>query len=87
MQNFTPAYTKGWAYVRTILSEPKFLGCMITRFSHPWCSAIRYCNAMNVRARPFHFSFVALFCSCFETIINVIGEHSKYWKSLKIIGE
>ncbi|KAL9971553.1 hypothetical protein ACROYT_G017728 [Oculina patagonica] len=22
--------------------------------------------------------------SCFETIVNVIGEHSKYWKSLKI---
>ncbi|KAJ7369596.1 polyubiquitinated misfolded protein transport [Desmophyllum pertusum] len=25
--------------------------------------------------------------SCFETIVNVIGEHSKYWKSLKIGGE
>ena len=26
MQNFTPAYMKGWTYVRTIFSEPKFLG-------------------------------------------------------------
>ena len=57
MQSFTPAYMKRWTYVRTILSEPKFLGCMITRFSHPWCSAIRYCNAMNVRASfIFHLS-------------------------------
>ena len=28
MQNFTPAYMKGWTYVRTIFSEPKFLGCI-----------------------------------------------------------
>ena len=26
MQYFTPAYMKGWTYVRTIFSEPKFLG-------------------------------------------------------------
>ena len=25
MQNFTPAYKKGWTYVRTIFSEPKFI--------------------------------------------------------------
>ena len=25
--------------VRTILSEPKFLECIITKFSYPWCSA------------------------------------------------
>ena len=25
MTNFTPAFIKGWIYVRTILSEPKFL--------------------------------------------------------------
>ena len=29
MQNFTPAYIKGWTYVRTIFSEPKFIGCII----------------------------------------------------------
>ena len=28
MQNFTPAYMKEWTYIRTIFSEPKFLGCM-----------------------------------------------------------
>ena len=28
MQNFTPAYIKGWTYVRTIFSETKFLGCI-----------------------------------------------------------
>ena len=32
VRNFTPAYMKGWtyrrAYVRMILSEPKFLGCI-----------------------------------------------------------
>ena len=28
MRNFTPTYVKGWTYVRTILSEPKFLGCI-----------------------------------------------------------
>ena len=28
MRNFTPAYMKGCTYVRTILSEPKFLGCI-----------------------------------------------------------
>ena len=26
MQNFFPAYMKGWTYVRTIFSEPKFVG-------------------------------------------------------------
>ena len=38
VQNFTPAYMKGRIYIRTILSEPKFLGC-IDKFSYPWCSA------------------------------------------------
>ena len=28
MQNFTPAYMRGFTYVRTIFSEPKFLGCI-----------------------------------------------------------
>jgi len=33
MQNFIPAYMKGWTYgrtysIRTIFSEPKFLGCI-----------------------------------------------------------
>ena len=28
MQNFTPAYMKGFTYVRTIFPEPKFLGCI-----------------------------------------------------------
>ena len=29
------------ACARTILSEPKFLGCTVTRFSYPWFSAAR----------------------------------------------
>ena len=30
------------ADVRTIFSEPKFIECiMVTKFSHPWCSAAR----------------------------------------------
>ena len=28
MQYFTPAYMKGWTYVRMIFSKPKFLGCI-----------------------------------------------------------
>ena len=28
MQNFTPAYIKGWKAVRTTFSEPKCLGCI-----------------------------------------------------------
>ena len=28
MQNFTPAYMKGWTYVNTDDFEPKFLGCI-----------------------------------------------------------
>ena len=32
MQNFTPAYMKGWTYVRTIFSEPKFIGCIGNQF-------------------------------------------------------
>ena len=28
MRVFTPTYEKGWTYVRTTLSEPKFLGCI-----------------------------------------------------------
>ena len=45
MQNFIPAYMKGWTYVRTypvrtIFSEPKFLGHVDYQlFSYPWCSA------------------------------------------------
>ena len=35
MQNFTPAYRKWWTYVRTIFSEPKFLGCIIYQIFLP----------------------------------------------------
>ena len=35
IQNFTQAYTKGWTYVRTILSEPKFLGCIYDQIFLP----------------------------------------------------
>ena len=40
MQNFTPAYMKGWTYVRTysvrtIFSEPVFLGCIVYQIFLP----------------------------------------------------
>ena len=35
MQNFTPAYMKGWMYVRTIFSEAKFLGCIVYQIFLP----------------------------------------------------
>ena len=39
-QNFTPAYMKGWTYVRTysvrtIFSEPKFRGCIVYQIFLP----------------------------------------------------
>ena len=40
MQKFHPILHQG-VDVRTILSEPKFLGYIITRLSYPWCSAAR----------------------------------------------
>ena len=35
MQNFTPPYMKGWTYVRTIFSEPKFRGCIVYQIFLP----------------------------------------------------
>ena len=40
LQNFTPAYMKGWTYVRTysvrtIFSKPKFLGCRVYQIFLP----------------------------------------------------
>ena len=35
MQNFILAYIKGWTYVRTIFSEPKFFGCIDYHISLP----------------------------------------------------
>ena len=31
----------GRSYLRTILSEPKFVSAETTKFSYPWCSATR----------------------------------------------
>ena len=49
MQNFIPAYMMEWTYVRTysvrtIFSEPKFLGCVVYQIILPWCSAVRILN-------------------------------------------
>ena len=41
LQNFTPAYIKRCTYVRTILLQPKFLGCIDSQIFLPWCSATR----------------------------------------------
>ena len=35
MRNFNPAYMKGWTDVQTILSKPKFLGCIDNEFFLP----------------------------------------------------
>ena len=35
MQNITPVYMKGRTYVRTIFSEPKFLGCIVYQIFLP----------------------------------------------------
>ena len=35
MQHFNPTYMKGWTYVRTIFSEPKFLGCIVYQIFLP----------------------------------------------------
>ena len=50
MQSFTLAYIKGWTYIRTILSKPKFLECIyITKFSYTWCSAARALCTQELR--------------------------------------
>ena len=45
MQNFIPAYMKGWTYVRTpygrFSQNQNFLGAQVTKFSYPWCSVSR----------------------------------------------
>ena len=35
MQNFTPAYMKGWTYVRTYFSEAKFIGSIVYQIFLP----------------------------------------------------
>ena len=52
LQNFTPAYMKGWTYVRTcpvrtIFSEPKFLGCIVYQIFLP----------MVLRARELRYNY------------------------------
>ena len=45
VQNFTPANMKGWIYIQTILSEPKFLGCIDSQIFLPMvllCMHFRY---------------------------------------------
>ena len=45
VQNFTPAYMKGQIYIWTILSEPKFLGCIDNQIFLPMvlrCMRFRY---------------------------------------------
>ena len=49
MQNYTPAYMKGWTYVWTIFSDPKFLGCIVTNFSYRWCYVTRSSRARDLR--------------------------------------
>ena len=53
MQNFTPAYMKGWTYVRTysvrtIFAEPKFLGCIDCQILLPVVLRARASRAREV---------------------------------------
>ena len=67
MLNFIPAYMKRSTYARTILSEPKFLGCMDNQI-FTQCDPLRESSAINIhqtmflRMRPmyiasFHLDF------------------------------
>ena len=49
MRNFTPAYMKGWTYVRTTLAQPKLLGCIDNQISYLWCFASRSLHARGHR--------------------------------------
>ena len=42
MQNFIPAYMKGWTYGRFPQNQ-NFLDVQVTKFSYPWCSVAREC--------------------------------------------
>ena len=65
MQNFIPSYMKGWTYVRTdgrtILSEPKCLGCIDNQTFLPTCSAARERASLKIgrknKASAFFFFF------------------------------
>ena len=48
MQNFIPSYMNGWTYVRTILSEPKFLGFVDNQLFYPRWSAARVSRALEL---------------------------------------
>ena len=55
MQNFIPAYMRGWTYVgtyasRSIFSEPKFLGCIDYQIFLPM--VLLYALFAHARARP-----------------------------------
>ena len=54
MQNFTLPYITGWTYVRTygtILSEPKFLGCIDNQIFLPMVPTARESSAINSRGK------------------------------------
>ena len=56
MQNFTPAYMKGWTYVRTysvrtIFSAPKFLGCIVYQIFLPMVLRIA-CESSAINKGP-----------------------------------
>ena len=55
MRNFTPAYMKGWTYVRTIFAEPKLLGCIDNQISYPRCFASR-----SLRARGHRYKYTSI---------------------------
>ena len=65
VRNFTPAYMKGWtyrrAYVRMILSEPKFLGCIDNQIflAGVYMTPGRLSRRREITPVPFHGSIFA----------------------------
>ena len=52
MLNFIPAYMKRRTYAGTILSEPKFLGCMDNQI-FTQCDPLRESSAINIHQTMF----------------------------------
>ena len=65
VRNFTPAYMKRWtyrrAYVRMILSEPKFLGCIDNQIflEGVYMTPGRFSRRREITPVPFHGSIFA----------------------------
>ena len=71
MKNLTLAYMKGWMYVTTMLSEPKFLGCIDNQLFLPMVH--RCAHFARVRA-PLTYNVImyCLFTTCMHDAVHVV---------------